>query len=71
MDITLDELIKMLLIKIGRNDLIGKEQMEFTFLYNATRLNTIEDKSKKTFELFGNSPNPVIYYFKINSSRKK
>ena len=72
MDITLDELIKMFLIKIGRNDLIGKEQMEFTFLYNATRLNTIEDKSKKIFELLGKKVlNPVIYYFKINSSRKK
>ena len=71
MDITLDELIKMLLIKIGRNDLIGKEQMEFTFLYNATRLNTTENKSKKIFELFWNSPNPEIFYFKINSSRKK
>ena len=45
MDITLDELIKMFLIKIGRNDLIGKEQTEFIFYYNAKRLNTTENKS--------------------------
>ena len=52
-DITLDELIKMFLIKIGRNDLIGKEQKEFLFLYDGKTLNTIENKSKKIFEIFG------------------
>ena len=53
MDITLDELIKMFLIKIGRNDLIGIEQKEFVFLYDGKMLNAIENKSKKIFEIFG------------------
>ena len=51
-DIRLDELINMFLFKIGRNDLIGKEQKEFYFTYNNTNLNKI-NKSKKLFEIFG------------------
>ena len=51
-DITLDEVIKMFYIRIGRNDLIGKEQKELTFLYNTKRLNIIENKSKKLNEIF-------------------
>ena len=73
MDITLDELIKMLLIRIGRNELIGREEMEFVFVYNGKKLNIRENKSKKLFELLGKKVlnQVIIYYFKINSSRKK
>ena len=54
MDITLDELIKMLLIKIGRNDLFDKEEKEFFFLYNGHKINNKEDKSKKLKKIFEN-----------------
>ena len=54
MDITLDELIKMLLIKIGRNDLFDKEEKEFFFLYNGRIINNKEDKSKKLKKIFKN-----------------
>ena len=67
MDITLDELIKMLLIRIGRNDLIGREQMEFVFLYNGNKINTMEKKSKKLNEIFYIGANIDISYFKPKS----
>ena len=38
-DITLDELMKIFSIRIGRIDLIGRVQMEFVFLYNTTKYN--------------------------------
>ena len=68
MDITLDELIKMLLIRIGRNELIGREQMEFVFLYNGHKINTMEKKSKKLNEIFFESRDNIkISYFKPKS----
>ena len=67
-DITLDEVIKIFYIRIGRNDLIGKEQKELTFRYNAKSLNIIENKSKKLNEIFFDiGANIEISYFKTNS----
>ena len=65
-DITLDELIKIFLIKIGRTDLIGKEEKEFSFIYNAKKLNKIENKSKKLFEIFVNySAGVAVTYYNV------
>ncbi len=36
---TIDELIKKLLTRIGRNDLIGREEQEFKFVYDAQIIN--------------------------------
>ena len=67
-DITLDEVIKMFYIRIGRNDLIGKKQKELRFRYNAKSLNIIKNKSKKLNEIFLDiGANIEISYFKTNS----
>ena len=63
---TVDELIKKLLTKIGRNDLIGREEQEFKFIYNARRINVNKEKSKKLNEIFRFSLFPEIFYFNFN-----
>ena len=66
MDITLYELIKMLLIKIGRNDLFDNEEKELLFLYNGVKINNLEYKSKKLIDIFGiKSYNISIFYKNI------
>ena len=61
-DKTVDELIKMFLIRIGRNDLFNKEDEEFYFMYSADQLNTIEKKVKKLNEFFRYNINPEVVY---------
>ena len=63
---TVDELIKKLLTRIGRNDLIGREEQEFKFIYDARRINVNDEKSKKANEIFRFSPCPEIFYFKFH-----
>ena len=65
---TVDELIKKLLKKIGRNDLIGREEQEFKFIYDARRINVNEEKSKKVNEIFSFSPCPEIFYWQFHES---
>ena len=65
---TVDELIKKLLTKIGRNDLIGREEQEFKFIYNARRINVNGEKSKKVNEIFIFSLSPEIFYCKFHES---
>ena len=65
---TVDELIKKLLTRIGRNDLIGREEQEFKFIYNARRINVNEERSKGVNEIFGFSPCVEIFYCKHHES---
>ena len=65
---TVDELIKKLLTKIGRNDLIGREEQEFKFIYDAKRINVNKEKSKKVNEIFSFSPCPEIFYWQFHES---
>ena len=65
---TVDELIKKLLTRIGRNDLIGGEEQEFKFIYDARRINVNEEKSKKVNEIFSFSPCPEIFYWQFHES---
>ena len=50
--ITVGELINNYLIKIGRNDLINREEDTLHFSYNAELINTYNIKKKKVGQLF-------------------
>ena len=60
---TVDEMIKMFLVKIGRNELIDNEEKVFNFIYNASAFNTYENKVKSLFDVFKHSISPRIKYF--------
>ena len=64
-DTTVDELIKKFLNKIGRNDLFDREEKEYNLLYNAIKLNTKENKSKKLIHIFASNVNPRIECYKL------
>ena len=68
---TVGELIKKLLIKIGRNELLGHEEQEFYFSYNGKRFNDNEIKSKKVKQIFDSSPIQSVEYFTINALPSK
>ena len=59
-NITVDELIKKFLTRIGRNDLFDRDTEEFRFIYNASVINTREEKLKKLNQIFNNSPTQRI-----------
>ena len=59
-NITVDELIKKFLTKIGRNDLFDRDTEEFRFIYNASVINTREEKLKKLNQIFNDSPTQRI-----------
>ena len=54
-NITVDELIKKFLTRIGRNDLFDRDREEFRFIYNALEINTREEKLKKLHQIFNDS----------------
>lgn len=54
-NITVDELIKKFLTRIGRNDLFDRDTEEFRFIYNASVINTREEKLKKLHQIFNDS----------------
>ena len=54
-NITVDELIKKFLTRIGRNDLFDRDGEEFRFIYNALEINTREEKLKKLHQIFNDS----------------
>ena len=56
---TVDYLIKEYLTKIGRNDLFDKDE-ELFFWYNANKFNSSENKSKKLYEIFNESPTQYL-----------
>ena len=64
---TVDELIKKLLMKIGRNELLGHEEQEFYFGYNGKQINVNEIKSKKVKQIFDSPTLQLIEYCTINS----
>ena len=51
---TIRDMINSYLIKIGRNDLIGKEDKEYDFPFNAKNINNNNIKNKKVSEVFFN-----------------
>ena len=60
---TVDELIKKLLMKIGRNDLFDQaKKKKVMFLCGAGILNITEKGSKKVKEIFRDSLYPKIYF---------
>ena len=63
---TVDELIKKLLMTIGRNDLFDQDEKELVFIYNAEKLNITEKRSKKVKEIFRYSLSPKISFFEIH-----
>ena len=63
---TVDELIKKLLMEIGRNDLLGQDEKELMFIYNAEKINITEKRSKKVKEIFRYSLYPNIYCYAIH-----
>ena len=65
-DTTVDELIKKFLNKIGRNDLFDREEKEYNLSYNAIKLNTKENKSKKLIHIFTRNINPRIDCYKLS-----
>ena len=64
---TVGELIKKLLMKIGRNELLGHEEQEFYFGYNGKQINVNEIKSKKVKQIFDSPTLQLIEYCTINS----
>ena len=46
---TVDELIKKLLMEIGRNDLLDQDEKELEFIYNAEKLNITEKRMLQAF----------------------
>ena len=64
---TVGELIKKLLMKIGRNELLGHEEQEFYFGYNGKQINVNEIKSKKVKQIFDSHTLQLIEYCTINS----
>ena len=65
--ITVDDLIKEFLININRKDLFDNEDEEISFYYDDERLDTLERKTKKLYQIFGNITNPVVYFQFITS----
>ena len=63
---TVDELIKKLLMDIGRNDLLDQDEKELEFIYNAEKLNITEKRSKKVKEIFRYYLYPQISYYAIH-----
>ena len=63
---TVDELIKKLLMEIGRNDLLDQDEKELEFIYNAEKLNITEKRSKKVKEIFRYYLYPQISYYAIH-----
>ena len=63
---TVDELIKKLLMEIGRNDLLDQDEKELEFIYNAEKLNITEKRSKKVKEIFHYALSPQISYYPIH-----
>ena len=63
---TVDELIKKLLMEIGRNDLLDQDEKELEFIYNAEKLNITEKRSKKVKEIFHYALFPQISYYPIH-----
>ena len=64
---TVDELIKKLLMKIGRNDLFDQvKKKKVMFSYNAGILNITEKGSKKVKEIFCDSLYPKIYFYAMH-----
>ena len=57
---TIDELIKVFLLKIKRKDLFDYEEKEIYFFYNDKRINTPKIKSKNLYEIFEDIKNPLI-----------
>ena len=57
---TIDELIKVFLLKIKRKDLFDDEEKEIYFFYNDKRINTSKIKSKNLYEIFEDIKNPLI-----------
>ena len=57
---TIDELIKVFLLKIKRKDLFDDEEKEIYFFYNDKRINTPKIKSKILYEIFEDIKNPLI-----------
>ena len=68
---TVGELIKKLLMRIGRNELLGHEEQEFYFGYNGQRFNANGIKSKKVKQIFDSSPIQSVEYFTINALPSK
>ena len=64
-NITVDELIKKFLTRIGRNDLFDRDTEEFRFIYNASVINTREEKLKKVNQIFNDNQTQRIYIFKL------
>ena len=58
-------IIKKFLNKIGRNDLFDSEEKEYNLSYNAIKLNTKENKSKKLIHIFASNVNPRIECYKL------
>ena len=58
-NLTVMDMINKYLIKIGRDDLIVKEDKEYDFLYNSKKINTQYYNNKKIKEVL-QPPNPTI-----------
>ena len=60
-NMTVREMIKIYLIKIGKMEFIDHDEEELSFFYNGRRINNNKkDKSKKVYELFGCNYIPVL-----------
>ena len=59
-NMTVGEMIKKYLIKIGKTEFIDHDEEELRVLYNGGRINIGVEKSKKLSELFGFGINPVL-----------
>ena len=57
---TVDYLIKEFLKKVGRYDLFDVEDKEYSFIYNALKFNSRENKPKKLHKIFDNILSPLI-----------
>ena len=56
---TIRDMITKYLIKIGRNDLIGKEDKEYDFRFNSENINNNNIKNKKVSEVFINGSDSI------------
>ena len=56
---TIRDMINSYLIKIGRNDLIGKEDKEYDFCFNSKKINNNNIKNKKVSEVFINCSDSI------------
>ena len=66
---TIRDMINSYLIKIGRNDLIGKEDKEYDFCFNSKNINNNNIKNKKVSEVFINCSGsvPIVNVFIIKN----